>query len=46
MLPARTVKNVQELKAVLANVKGNFQISGVYPGSNDVYYYGVNGLNK
>jgi serine protease Do len=42
----RTVRNAQELKAVLANVKGNFQISGVYPGSNDVYYYGVNGLNK
>jgi S1-C subfamily serine protease len=42
----RTVKNVAELKAVLANVKGNFQIQGVYPDSNEVYYYGVNGLNK
>lgn len=42
----RSVKNLQELKAVLAEVKGNFQISGVYPGSNEVYYYGVNGLSK
>ena len=42
----RTVKNVAELKAVLASVKGNFQIQGVYPGSDEVYYYGVNGLNK
>jgi len=42
----RDVKNIQELKAVLATVKGNFQISGVYPGSNEIYYYGVNRSKK
>ena len=42
----KDVKNVQELKAVLANVKENFQISGVYPGSNEIYYYGVNRSKK
>jgi S1-C subfamily serine protease len=42
----RTVKNVNELKQVLSSVKGNFQIEGVYPGSKEIYYYGINGLNK
>ena len=42
----RTVKNVAQLKAVLAQVNGNFGIEGVYPGSSEVYYYGINRNKK
>ena len=40
------VKSVDELKDALANQQGNFQIEGRYPDSNEIYYYGINDLNK
>lgn len=40
------VKNVDELKEALANQQSNFQIEGVYPGNDEVYYYGINDFKK
>lgn len=40
------VKTVDELKAALNKQGNNFQIEGVYPGSTDVYYYGINGFGQ
>ncbi len=40
------VKTVEQLKAALGQQSGNFQIQGVYPGSNEVYYYGINDFRK
>ena len=42
----KPVRSVAELKQVLSSVSGNFQIEGVYPGSDEVYYYGINGFHK
>ena len=42
----KSVRSVAELKEVLANVGGNFGIEGIYPGSGEVYYYGINGFRK
>ncbi|RPE14131.1 PDZ domain-containing protein [Chitinophaga lutea] len=36
------VRSVDELKAALQRLSGNFQIEGMYPGSDKVYYYGIN----
>ena len=40
------VKNLDELKAALAKQNGNVQIEGAYPGSGNVYYYGINDFNR
>ncbi len=40
------VKSVAELKDALGKVDGNFQIEGLYPGSKEVYYYGINDFKK
>jgi serine protease Do len=40
------VKSVNELKEALSQASGNFQIEGLYPGSSDVYYYGINDFRK
>lgn len=40
------VKTVDELKSALSKQGNNFQIEGVYPGSNDIYYYGINGFRN
>lgn len=40
------VASVDELKAALAKQGNNFQIEGVYPGSSDIYYYGINGFRN
>lgn len=36
------VRTVDELRAAMQRLRGNFQIEGMYPGSNKVYYYGIN----
>lgn len=40
------VNSVDELKAALAKQGNNFQIEGIYPGSPDTYYYGINGFRN
>jgi len=40
------VKSVNELKEALSQQSGNFQIVGVYPGSDELYYYGINDFKK
>ena len=40
------IKSVDELKEALGNQSANFQIQGVYPGSPEVYYYGINDFKK
>jgi serine protease Do len=40
------VKSVEELKEALSKQSGNFQLEGVYPGSSEVYYYGINDFKK
>lgn len=40
------VKNIEELKSAIAKQDSNFQIEGVYPGSKEVYYYGINDFLK
>lgn len=40
------VKNVDELKAALAKQGSNFELEGMYPGSDEVYYYGINDFRK
>lgn len=40
------VHNVAELKEALGKQGSNFQIAGVYPGSDEVYYYGINEFRK
>src|SRR5258708_50171 len=40
------VKSVDQLKEALSNQSANFQIQGVYPGSKEVYYYGINDFSK
>src|SRR6202042_2320942 len=34
------VRSVDELKDALGNQKSNFQIAGIYPDSDEIYYYG------
>ena len=41
-----TVKSVDELKDALSRQNGNFQIEGIYPGSKEIYYYGINDFLK
>lgn len=40
------VKNVDDLKAAIGKQDSNFQIEGMYPGSKQVYYYGINDFGK
>ena len=40
------VHSVAELKDALSKQGSNFQIQGVYPGSEEVYYYGINDFKK
>jgi Do/DeqQ family serine protease len=40
------VKSVDELKQALSSQDANFQIQGIYPGSKEVYYYGINDFKK
>ncbi len=40
------VKSVDELKDALNKQGSNFQIQGVYPGSDEVYFYGINDFKK
>jgi serine protease Do len=40
------VKSVADLKDALGKQNSNFQIEGVYPGSKEVYYYGINDFKK
>jgi Do/DeqQ family serine protease len=42
----QNIKSVDELKDALSNQSTNFQIQGVYPGSKEVYYYGINDFKK
>jgi hypothetical protein len=40
------VKSVEELKEALGKQSANFQLEGIYPGSSEVYYYGINDFKK
>ena len=40
------VKSVDDLKSAISHQDANFQIQGVYPGSSEVYYYGINDFRK
>lgn len=40
------VPSVDALKEVISKQGSNFQIQGIYPGTNEVYYYGINDFNK
>lgn len=40
------VKSVEELQDALSKQGRNFQIQGMYPDSDEVYYYGINGFSK
>jgi Do/DeqQ family serine protease len=40
------VKTVDELKDAISKQEANFQIEGIYPGSKQVYYYGINDFGK
>lgn len=40
------VKTTDELKDALGKAGNNFQIEGMYPGSSEVYYYGINDFKK
>lgn len=42
----QNIKSVEDLKESLANQPANFQIQGLYPGSKEVYYYGINDFGK
>ena len=40
------VKSLDELKDALSRQNDNFQIEGIYPGSSEIYYYGINDFRK
>ena len=40
------VRSIDDLKSAISHQDANFQIQGVYPGSNEVYYYGINDFRK
>ncbi len=42
----QNIKSMEDLKSALANQPENFQIQGVYPGSKEVYYYGINDFKR
>jgi len=41
-----SVKTVDDLRDALSKQEENFRIEGIYPGSDAVYYYGINDFNK
>jgi Do/DeqQ family serine protease len=45
-IAGKAVKSVDEFNKVVEELHGNFQVEGVYPNSNEVYYYGINGFKK
>ncbi len=40
------VKTTEELREALGKAGNNFQIEGLYPGSSELYYYGINDFKK
>ena len=42
----QNIKSVEDLKDAINNQPENFQIQGIYPGSKEVYYYGINDFKK
>ncbi len=40
------VKTVEDLTDAVSKQDSNFQIQGVYPGSKEIYYYGINDFRK
>ena len=42
----KSIKSIDDLNEALANQSSNFQIEGIYPGNNEVYYYGINDFRK
>jgi Do/DeqQ family serine protease len=40
------IKSMEDLKDALSKQPANFQIQGVYPGTKEVYYYGINDFRK
>ncbi|HWB25659.1 MAG TPA: trypsin-like peptidase domain-containing protein [Chitinophagaceae bacterium] len=42
----QSVKTVDDLKNALSDQSSNFQIQGMYPGSAEIYYYGLNDFRK
>jgi serine protease Do len=40
------VTSVDELKDAVSKQGSNFQIQGMYPGSSEIYYYGINDFKK
>ncbi|HEY4965491.1 MAG TPA: trypsin-like peptidase domain-containing protein [Puia sp.] len=42
----QNIKSMEDLKETLASQPANFQIQGLYPGSKEVYYYGINDFKK
>jgi Do/DeqQ family serine protease len=40
------IKSMEDLKDALSKQPANFQIEGIYPGSKEVYYYGINDFRK
>ena len=42
----QNIKSMEDLKDALSKQPANFQIQGVYPGSKEVYYYGINDFKK
>jgi serine protease Do len=45
-IAGKSVKSVEDFNKVVEELHGNFQVEGVYPNSNEVYYYGINGFRK
>lgn len=42
----QAVRTIDELKQILSKQDSNLQLEGVYPGSSNVYYYGINDFRK
>lgn len=40
------VRNVEELRDAIGKQGSNFQLQGVYPGSDEIYFYGINDFKK
>lgn len=42
----QNIKSMEDLKDAINNQPENFQIQGIYPGSKEIYYYGINDFKK
>ncbi|MFT4023524.1 MAG: PDZ domain-containing protein [Flavihumibacter sp.] len=40
------VRNVEELRDAIGKQGSNFQLQGIYPGSDEIYFYGINDFKK